>query len=114
MGQSSLPEKDWKHLSKVKDEAIERIFQQIFQAAQQTLQAKEQSAREKVWNTKTSIDAGIKDLSDAFDYSWSRSKAIWFLRGLINRDALTDEEIAGFSDETREEIKRWRERFIDD
>ncbi|WP_295471063.1 hypothetical protein [uncultured Pseudomonas sp.] len=105
-----FPEKDWKHLSKIHDAAIERLFEQIFAEARQVMQIEGLSAREQVWKTKNIIDEGIKDIRLTFDaLGFSRSKAGSYLIALYARNALTEEDVAGFSEATQERLARWRD-----
>ncbi|RMN74869.1 hypothetical protein ALQ53_102693 [Pseudomonas cannabina] len=106
----AVKEQDWKHLSAVREVAVERLYERVFQDLQVAVGAEGKSGRELVHGAKGVIDHGLKEVRDVFDsVRFSRSNAKIILIAMINSDLLDEQDIAGFSDEVQAYLARWRD-----
>lgn len=105
--------RDWKHLAKVKDIAVQRKYDRLMVEVEQAVMS-EGNSRDRVHKTKEVIAKGIREVREIFDdLRYSRSNADLYLRGLVANELLTEDELAGFSDELRADVARWRARWAE-
>ncbi|QHF02147.1 MULTISPECIES: hypothetical protein [Pseudomonas syringae group] len=100
-----MNEKDWKHLSALRETAVERLYDRIFENLKAAVQANEKTGREKVFDAKEAIDAGLKEVRYTFDsLPHSRSNANIILLAMVNAELVTEQEMAGFSEGVQQHI----------
>lgn len=95
-----IKESDWKKFRELSETALDRAFDRAL-AHIEAIQSTNQTSRQKFWDIKNYADQQRKLLAQIFDGK-SRSNAIDRLAMMQMEKLLTDEEIASFSDETRE------------
>lgn len=97
-------ERDWKHLITLKDrvlaEASERIFHDI-EHILQTRQGKEHESYLKLWKLLRHED---EDIAAMFD-DLKRSNAMMKLASWKANNLLSDDDLQGFTEETRQRIR---------
>lgn len=102
---SSVPEKDWKRLKKLKDEKLNKACSNILQKIESEIKGEEKNSHEvylKVWKLIEREDKKIAEMFDDLRRSNALYKlASWKIYGLLN-----DEELSGFSEETRSTIEK--------
>jgi len=102
---SSVPEKDWKRLSALKqnllNSACESIFRRIEQVSS-TRKDREHEAYLALWKLIKKEDAAIAEMFDDL----KRSDALFKIAALKHHGVLTDEQLAQFSEETQERVAR--------
>ncbi len=97
----SFSEQDWKHLSRLKASALERLCRRILDEAQAIIVGAGEGEHHRAYLALyRHLQKQDRLIADCFD-DWSRSRALehltlWRLHRLI-----TDEEFAAFSLETR-------------
>ena len=100
-----MPERDWKHLRRLKPAALDRFCDQVLQEVVKIATAAEPSSHQRYLNLYKFIHQRDKVLADGFD-DHRRSTAPWKIAAIYRLGLLTDEEFAGFSDETRDHVVR--------
>lgn len=102
---TSLPERDWRYLSRLKPLALERLCRRILDEAQGIIASRgEQGAYQAYLALFRHIRESDKLVAHCFD-NWSRSWALNHLLAWRTHHLITDEEFAGFSEETRAAIE---------
>ncbi|MGL4577476.1 MAG: hypothetical protein ACRCVP_00955 [Shewanella xiamenensis] len=100
---SSVPEKDWKRLSSLKqsllNSACETIFERIEQISS-TRRGREHEAYLALWKVINKEDNAIAEMFDDL----KRSNAVVKIAALKHHGVLTDEQLALFSQETQDEV----------
>jgi hypothetical protein len=110
-----MKESDWKLFSKLRDVAVERLYDRVLVDAQKAITSEGKTSRELVHETRDALNAGIKEVRDVFDsVGFSRTHARLYLMGICVRQLLTEEEVGGFSEELRAEALRWLDPECDD
>jgi hypothetical protein len=103
----SLPETDWKQLTRLKPLALERLCLRILEEAQALIAAAGEGDSHRVYLALFNhIQERDRLIADGFD-DWSRSRAIEHLVVWRGRHLVTDEEFAAFSAETRAAVEFW-------
>ena len=99
-----IPERDWKHLRTLKEsvlaEACERIFEDI-EDILQTRQGNEHESYLKLWKL---LRHGDEDIATMFD-DLRRSNALMKLASWTANNLLSDDDLQGFTEETRQRIR---------
>jgi hypothetical protein len=96
----SIPESDWKRFKQVKAVALERFCEGVLSECQEVIEDRGQSAHERYLQLFRLTRERDKELAAAFDHH-SRSKALTQLIAMRRLGVITNEELAGFSSETR-------------
>jgi hypothetical protein len=103
----SLPETDWKQLTRLKPLALERLCRRILEEAQALIAAAGEGDSHRVYLALfNQIQKNDRLIADSFDH-WSRSRAIEHLAVWRGHNLVTDEEFAAFSPETRAAAEFW-------
>jgi hypothetical protein len=101
-----IPERDWKHLRTVKAAALERFCERVLQECAGVLAETDLTAHERYLKLFKLIDRRDDELAGAFD-DLRRSTAIFRLMTMRSLGVVTDEEMEGFTPETRSTVD-WR------
>jgi len=102
---SSVPEKDWKRLSSLKESLLNSACETIFQRIEQissTRKDREHEAYLKLWKLINKEDEVIAEMFNDL----KRSNAVFKIAALKHHGVLTDEQLAQFSQETQEQVAR--------
>ena len=106
----NFPESDWKHLSRLKPLALDRLCQRILTEAQALIAAAAEGEHHRAYLALyRHIQAQDRVVADCFN-DWRRSQAIFLLMHWRQHRLLTDEEFAGFSAETQDGVDSWLSR----
>ncbi len=98
---TSFPERDWRYLSRLKPIALERLCRRILDEAQAVIATRvEQGAYQAYLALYDHVQKSDRLVAHCFDH-WSRSWALTHLIAWRKHHLITDEEFAGFSEETR-------------
>ena len=98
---TSLPERDWRYLSRLKPLALERLCQRILDEAQGIIASRaEQGAYQAYLALYDHIKESDKLMATCFD-DWRRSRALFHLLAWRKHHLITDEEFTGFGEGTR-------------
>ena len=101
---SKIPERDWKKLRVMKDDALNIACEQIFEKIQKIMKEREGKEHEtylKLWDLLKKDDGKISVMFDGLKRSNAIHKlAAWVRCGVISNDCLSE-----FSDETRQTVK---------
>lgn len=95
-----IPERDWRRLSELKPLALDRLCHRILEDLRQAAAGPQAGSHERYLTVYRLIDDRNAEIARAFD-RLSRSSAILKLREMRRAGVITDEEFAGFSEETR-------------
>ncbi|MFZ1711154.1 MAG: hypothetical protein WAW20_21415, partial [Anaerolineae bacterium] len=102
-----FPEGDWRHLSRLKASALQRLCRVILDEAQGLIAAAEDggchSAYLALYRHIQERDQLVADSVNR----WSRSHALSHLVLWRQHNLITDEEFAAFSPETRAAVDAW-------
>lgn len=99
-----LPERDWRHLSAVRPRALDRFCRNVLDECAAAIADASRSHHERYLHVFELIRERDRTLSAAFD-RWSRSNAPMSLLYFNRLGLMTRDEVAGFSDETREWLR---------
>lgn len=100
----NFPESDWKTLREVKAAALERFCQGVLSKCEAIWEDEEATAHDRYLRLFKFIRARDAELARAFD-DHRRSTAFGKLIVMRSLGLVTDEEMEGFSQETRESVK---------
>lgn len=100
----SIPESDWKRFKDVKAAALERFCERVLQECKEVIEDRGHSAHERYVQLFRLIRERDKELAAAFDYH-SRSKVLMQLIAMRQLGVVKDEELEGFSLETRDSVE---------
>jgi len=103
-----IPERDWKLFRRLQDAALERYCERALKEIGGIAADERQKFHERFLAIYDLIRECDKTLSDLLS-DISRSKALLQLVAMQSRGLLTPDEIAGFSEETQECLRRFRE-----
>jgi hypothetical protein len=106
----SLPERDWRLLRSLHDVALDRYCTQVLEECAAVTRATESSAHEKYLRLFRLIKARDNSIAGAFN-DLRRSTAIQRLAGMMLLGVVTDEDLAPFSQSTRESATALAEIF---
>jgi len=102
---SSVPEKDWKRLSGLKESLLNSACETIFRRIEQissTRKGREHEAYLELWKEINKEDGVIAEMFNDL----KRSNAVFKIAALKHHGVLTDEQLAQFSQETQDEVAR--------
>ena len=100
-----IPERDWKHLRNVSRRALERYCERVLQECASILSDTGRTAHERYLALFQLTRERDRELSRAFD-DLRRSTATVRLVAMRELGVVTDEEMEGFSPETRGIVER--------
>lgn len=100
----NLPESDWKHLSRLRPLALDRLCRRILQEAEAIIASAADRGNHRAYlDLYQHLREQDRVVADCFD-NWRRSQG-FFLLSLWHRHGLiTDEELAGFTPEIQERV----------
>ena len=105
-----LSESDWKYLSqRLQPVALDRFCRRALADLGRIAEDEATGSHERYLAVFHLIEERDRELASAFD-DMRRSTAFWRLLRMRSLGLVTDEELAGFSDETRGEILRLQKR----
>lgn len=102
---SSVPEKDWKRLNRLKESLLNSACEAIFQRIEQissTRKGREHATYLELWKLINKEDDVIAEMFNDL----KRSNAVLKIAALKHHGVLTDEQVALFSQETQDEVAR--------
>ncbi len=100
-----IKESDWKYLRKSAPVMLERAFEAINKESVSLLENKKDlSQKDLYWAVSEHMEEKLKDVELCFD-DHRRSTAMFKIAALRNNKFFTDDEFAGFSEETREKVE---------
>lgn len=100
---SSVPEKDWKRLSGLKENLLKSACETIFRRIEQISSARkgrEHEAYLELWKEIKKEDDAIAEMFNDL----KRSNAVFKMAALKHYGVLTDEQLAQFSQETQQQV----------
>ena len=100
----SFPESDWKRFVEVKAAALERFCQSVLEECERILEDEGASAHDRYLRVFDLLRDRDSELARAFD-DHRRSTALGHLIVMRKLGVLLDEEMEGFSPETRDRIE---------
>jgi hypothetical protein len=100
-----FPERDWKHLRKVHRLALERYCERVLQECATILNDPGRTAHERYLELFRVTRERDEELAGAFD-DMRRSRAHARLVAMCRLGVVTDEEMEGFTPETRGIVER--------
>jgi ABC-type branched-subunit amino acid transport system ATPase component len=98
-----FPERDWKHLRVVHRAALERYCERVLKECEAVLANASRTAHQRYLDLFELTRDRDRELAYAFD-DMRRSRALERLMAMQALGVVTDEEMAGFSEETKEEV----------
>lgn len=101
---SHILESDWRQFKKVHATALERYCGCILEEVTAVIQSREGSAHERYLKVYKVIEERDEQISGAFN-DFRRSTALMQLMIMRRMKLLTDEELSGFSEQTRKSIE---------
>ena len=101
-----FPEKDWRHLRVVHRAALDRFCAGVLEECAETIRAVGSTSHERYLKLFRLLRERDESMAVAFD-DMRRSRAIERLAAMILLGVVTDEELAGFSDSTRNSAVSW-------
>jgi len=101
-----LPERDWKRLRELRSVALERLCERILGEVAALSAEPSLTWHERYLATYALMQRRDGDITEAFNND-SRSRAIVHLTAMVRMQLVTDEELKGFSEETRETVAHW-------
>lgn len=104
----NIPERDWKIFRRLRELALERFCERVLHEANEVIADDGRSFHERYLAVYRLIGERGETLADVFNDP-RRSTALLQLAQMESRELLTPEEIAQFSEETREFLRRIRE-----
>lgn len=100
---SHIAERDWKQLSKLKPELLNRACQKILDEAAKIATGKGNSPHEQYLKLYKFVEQEDGTIANAFD-GHRRSTAIMMIAAMYGQGMMTEEELMTFSEETREVV----------
>ena len=102
-----FPESDWKHLSRLKQLALDRLCQRILAETQALISTATAGEHHRVYLALyRQIHEQDQVVADCFN-DWRRKSALFLLMHWRRQGLLTEEEFSGFSAETRTMVDGW-------
>lgn len=99
----SIAESDWKHLRKLQPVLLDRYCRQILSEVEKTASKHEDAAHTRYLAVYKLIQERDRELGEMFN-DMRRSNALISILLLRRNGLFTDDEFAGFGDQTRNEI----------
>jgi hypothetical protein len=103
----TIPEKDWKYLSRIKQEMLNTLCLRIQKEAKDIIDSPNVAEIKNYHKLFKHIQNSDKTISRCFD-GWKRSDIALKISQLLSENLLTDEHIQNLSDETKELIEFYR------
>ena len=108
----NFPESDWKHLSRLKPLALDRLCQRILAEAHALIDAAAEGEHHRAYLAfYRYIQEQDRLVADCFN-DWRRTQALFLLMHWRQQRLLTEKEFAGFSAETRNVVDAWLSRNV--
>ena len=102
---NEMPERDWKHLSReVKDRALDRYCRRVLDDVSRLVSDESCSSHERYLALFKLMRKRDEELGSCFN-NLRRSSAIIQLTDMRRLGLVTDEEFAGFTEETRNRVE---------
>lgn len=105
---TSIPEKDWKMLSVLKENLLNSACETIFQRIEQlssTRKGREHATYLELWKLMNQEDKVIAEMFDDL----KRSNAVFKIAALKHHGVLTDDQLALFSQAIQDKVARLTE-----
>jgi hypothetical protein len=99
-----ITEPDWKLFRHLRTVALERFCAGVLAEVERTASRSEEGSHQRYLEVYDLIRRRDKDLASVFNDP-RRSRALLQLLAIVSRGLLTEEEVAGFGDETREYLE---------
>lgn len=101
---SRFPEVDWRHFETVHDTALERFSRRIIQECAEILRNESRSAHDRFLELHYHVRERDRQIELTFS-DWRRSEAIRQLVAMYRLGLITEDELAGFTSDTRDGIE---------
>lgn len=102
---SRIPERDWRELKRVRAELLERFCARVLEEVAAAARGTGGTAHERYLRVSKLIDERDDELAGAFN-DFRRSTAEMQLFTMRRIGLLTDDDLDGFSEETRERVRK--------
>ena len=99
----SVPEKDWKHLRRLTPVALDRFCEKVLREVVDIVSASGSTPHQRYKNLYRFIDEKDDDVARAFN-DHRRSTALAKIMHIHKLGLFTEEEFAGFSEQTRKVV----------
>jgi hypothetical protein len=106
----TIKESDWKIFRNLREFALERYCHRVLGDVRVTVDEQDKTYHQRYLNLFELLRQKDKELAFAFDAP-RRSQAFIQLMTIITEDLLTDAEVRQFSQETRDRIELFRQKF---
>lgn len=100
----SIPEIDWKKLSKLKPELLDNLCRRILERSENIIHSSGKSEHEKYLELYRHIEDSDQIISRCFN-EWKRSAIVMRVSQLLANGLLLDEHIQSLSEETKNLIE---------
>ena len=101
---TTIPERDWKYIKKVKEELLSALCKQINGQAMDILKSEANSEHERYGRLYRHVQDSDGIVADCFD-DWRRSTLLMKLVALQRHGLLTSDHIQHLSEETQKRLK---------
>ena len=101
---TTIPERDWKYIKKVKEELLSALCKQINRQAMDILKSEANSEHERYGRLYRHVQDSDGIVADCFD-DWRRSTLILKLVVLQRNGLLTSDHMQNLSEETQKRLK---------
>lgn len=105
---SNFPEPDWKHLKKIQAAALDRLCARLLRQLHQHCTSTDRTNYERFTEALATAKGGNNDITRAFT-DLRRSTAFMRLLVMVSLGVISDEELEGFSAQTRAKIAELHE-----
>lgn len=99
-----IAERDWKVLKRLKDIALNRYCQRVLEELEQISRDSAKTWQERYLDLNHRVHDHDRQIADAFN-DLRRSKAVWRVVSIRRLNLLTQEELAEFTPEFRQQIE---------
>ena len=106
------PERDWKVVRKLKDEALNRFCERVFSEIKDTGEVSESTWHQRYLTVYQLIRERDREIAANFD-GFSRSSALWKSAAMCTRGLIRDDELRALTPETQTQIRsivEWESR----
>ena len=100
----TIKESDWKAFKKLREVALNRMYQRVLNECAEICTDESRSPRERYMDLYASVKENDKRVVSVFDH-FSRSKASMALLGIRSLGLIDDDELEGLSDEMIERTR---------
>ena len=101
---SSIPESDWRHFKRVRNELLERYCSRVLDELAANLKSGDGTAHDRYVQAYKLLMDRDEDMARAFD-DFRRSTAVLQLAIMRRMRLLTDEDLSVFSAQTQEQVR---------